>query len=69
MNNLKDRQYMDYGQYLLKISPNWYFGSVEYRNANVIEKLMMILAAGILLGLVLILSVYEPVTQKKKEQK
>lgn len=52
-----------YGFYPIDISGNWYFNSAEYRKANMFEKLIMILGAGFLLGIVFILYVCNPIIE------
>lgn len=57
MSENRDR----YGFFPVDINGNWYFGSAEYRNANMFEKLIIILGAGFLLGIVLIFYVCDPI--------
>ncbi len=61
-----------YGNYLLQLPPNWYFGSRDYREASLFEKLVFIIGYGLLMCIIgivsVIISLQDTFFQKKESQ-
>ncbi len=61
-----------YGNYLLQLPSNWYFGSRDYREANLFEKFIFIIGYGLLMCIfvigLMIISLQDTFSQKKESQ-